>query len=207
MRRGRVLWGLAFLLVFTPPPCSSAIQAGAREAGPDRALAGKLLVAQPQLLDPNFRETVVFMARHDQTGAFGLVVNRFIGSMELAKLIEAMGGDTEGTAGEVRIHYGGPVQRERGFVLHSRGGRTPSIEVNEQYGVTMGVEVLEALARGEGPKHALVTSGYAGWGAGQLERELARGDWVVAPADPDILCDEAYDTKWRRAFESRYLQT
>jgi putative transcriptional regulator len=207
MRRGRVLWGLAFLLALAPAPLGSAIQLAAGEAVPERSLAGKLLVAQPHLLDPNFRETVVFMVSHDPSGAFGLVVNRLIGSMDLAELIEAMGGDAEGASGQVRIHYGGPVQRERGFVLHSRDGRTPSIEVNEEYGVTVGVELLEALARGQGPKHSLIASGYAGWGSGQLERELARGDWVVAPADPDIVFDDAYDSKWRRALDSRYLQT
>ena len=136
----------------------------------------------------------------------GVVVNRKVGSTSFAALIEGMGGDAEGIEGKVLLHYGGPVNGNRGFVLHSADYSTPrSIHVNEQYGVTASAEILEAMARGSGPKRALLVMGYAGWAPGQLESELKRGGWVVAPPSGGILFDDNYSTKWERAFASRYI--
>lgn len=172
------------------------------------SLAGKLLVAKPELLDPNFRRTVIFMVRHDATGALGLVVNRVAGSTEYSALLEDLGVEPEGVEGTVSIHYGGPVGPKRAFVLHSSEYSVPSsIHVNDRYAVTMNAEILKAMARGKGPKRALFAVGYAGWSAGQLEGELARGGWVVAPADREIVFGDDYPTKWKRAFESRFLSS
>lgn len=165
-------------------------------------------MAQPHLRDPNFHAAVVFLVRHDESGAFGLIVNRPMGSQRLNVLLEAMGGDPEGTTGEITIHLGGPVQTSQGFVLHSReGGREPMIAVNDRYGVTASVDLLQAIGKGDGPKHAMLALGYAGWGAGQLESEIGRGDWAIAPADDVILFGEEHEAKWRRAFDSRYVET
>jgi putative transcriptional regulator len=171
-------------------------------------LTGKLLVAHPDMGDPRFRRTVVFMARHDENGAFGLVVNRFLGRAKLARILEEMGADPEDIEGEIRIHYGGPVEPKRGAVLHSTDYEPhPLIVVNKKYAVTMSAEILKAMARGEGPERSLLVLGYAGWAKGQLEGELKKGGWVVAPADEGILFDEDYETKWERAFASRYIST
>jgi putative transcriptional regulator len=197
----------ALLLALTLPPWNATQARSPAATEPGRELlTGKLLVAGPGLGDPHFRRTVVFMVRHDRDGAMGLVVNRKVRSTSFASLIEGMGGDAEGIEGEVLLHYGGPVKGNRGFVLHSADYSTPhSIHVNEQYGVTASIEVLQAMARGSGPKRALLVMGYAGWRPGQLESELKRGDWVVAPPSGGILFDDQYSTKWERAFASRYI--
>jgi putative transcriptional regulator len=205
--RRRRLAAVLLLLTLGLPRCDAteARPLAATESGRE-FLTGKLLVAGPELGDPHFSRTVVFMVRHDRDGAMGLVVNRKVGSTSFAALIEGMGGDTEGIEGEIALHYGGPVQGKRGFVLHSPDYATPrSIQVNEQYGVTATVEILEDMARGSGPKHARLVMGYAGWAAGQLESELERGGWVVAPPSKGILFDDGYSTKWERAFASRYI--
>jgi putative transcriptional regulator len=184
--------------------------AGERPAGAiprgEAYLTGKLLVAQPDLRDPNFRRTVIFMVKHDQNGAFGLVVNRVLGSVGFAHLLDEMGSDPEDVEGDVRVHYGGPVAPHRGFVLHSTDFEAPpEIAVNDRYGVTMSAELLKAMARGQGPERTRLIIGYAGWTGGQLEMELARGGWAVAPLDDGILFDDDYATKWERAFKSRYI--
>jgi putative transcriptional regulator len=171
-----------------------------------RSLTGKLLVARPELMDRNFRRTVVFMVKHDRNGALGLIVNRVLGSAPFAALLEDMGSDPEEIEGKVQVHFGGPVDPHRAFVLHSTDYRTaPLIPVDDKYGVTMNAEILKAMAGGDGPKHALLTLGYAGWAKGQLERELAQGGWVVAPPSEGILFDDDYTTKWERAFASRLI--
>jgi putative transcriptional regulator len=199
----------AFLLLALGLPLAEATgvvpDAGAL---PREFLTGKLLVAHPDMGNLNFRRTVVFMAQHDENGAFGLVVNRFLGRAKLARILEEMGADPEDVEGEIRVHYGGPVQPERGAVLHSTDyGLQPLIAVNKKYAVTTSAEILKAMARGEGPERSLLVLGYAGWGKGQLEREIEKGGWVVAPADEGILFDEDYETKWERAFASRYIST
>jgi putative transcriptional regulator len=169
-------------------------------------LSATLLVAHPDMTDPRFRRTVIFMVSHDENDAFGLVVNRVVGRVEFVALLEDMGSDPEGIEGDVQVHSGGPVQPHRATVLHSTDFATPSgTVVNDRYGVTINAEILEAMASGKVPKHTLLTMGYAGWAKGELERELERGGWVVAPADEAIVFDDDDETKWERAFESRYL--
>ncbi len=172
----------------------------------DRFLTGKLLVAKPSMPDPRFRDTVIFMVRHDGDGALGLVVNRPLGRVKFAELIAAMGVDAAGVDGEVAIFYGGPVEPKRGFVLHSLDRpATPSIPVNERYGVSMSPDFLRAMASGTGPARSILAVGYAGWGKGQLEAELTRKDWVIAPPTDAILFDTDFKSKWKRAFDSRFI--
>ncbi len=205
----RTLAAVALLVGLAAPRGSqTAIPSGPDEGPPGGLLVGQLLVARPHMLDPNFHRTVIFIVRHGPEGAFGIIVNRTLGTVKFASMVEALGSDPEGVKGEVPLHYGGPVEPKRGFILHSREeGTEPSIPVGSRYGVTMSAELLRAWARGEGPARALLATGHAGWGPGQLEGELARGDWAVAPPDDTILFDDAYDTKWRRAFNRRYVQT
>jgi putative transcriptional regulator len=146
------------------------------------------------------------MVRHDRDGAFGLIVNKVLRSTKYADLLKSMGADPEDVEGEIQIHFGGPVDPSRGFVLHSTDhAAAPMIPVNDRYGVTMSADLLKAIARGKGPKHALLAIGYAGWGKGQLEGEIERGGWAIGPANEEVLFDADYETKWKRALESRYI--
>ncbi len=157
--------------------------------------------------DPRFRDTVIFVARHDENGAFGLIVNRPLGQIDYATIIESLGVDPAGLEGDVAIFYGGPVDPKRGFILHSNDyPHPPLIPVNDRYSITMSTDLLLALANGFGPKRSILAIGYAGWGKGQLEQELDRRDWVVAPSDEQILFDTKFASKWKRAYNNRYIE-
>jgi putative transcriptional regulator len=172
--------------------------------GPARAvaegIAGRLLVAAADMPDPRFARSVIFVVRHDDNGAMGLVVNHAIGSSSVAKLLEGSGIDAGDGDGKVRIHYGGPVQPERGLVLH-----TPDFAIEGTVAITDGVSItanpriLRSIAAGKGPRQSLFALGYAGWAPGQLERELERKDWVVVPSDGKLVFDTDMGAKWRRA--------
>lgn len=204
--RTREIWIAAFLLAAIVVPLRAA-HTGDEKPAYDRFLTGKLLVAQPEMGDPRFRRTVIFMARHSAEGAFGLIVNRPLGEIDYATVLENMGADSKGIDGTLPIFLGGPVDPQRGFILHSNDyPHPPLIPVDDRYSVTMSTDILLAMAHGIGPRRSLLAIGYAGWGKGQLERELARKDWVVAPSDEKILFDEAFDTKWKRAYDRRFIE-
>jgi putative transcriptional regulator len=178
--------------------------------GPERdpastSVAGRLLVATPELQDPNFREAVVYMIHHDESGAMGLVVNRVLGSGPLDDLLERLGIDAEVEADvEVEVHYGGPVEAGRGFMLHTPDYRSEDTTVvSGLAALTVTPEILRDIAAGKGPRRSLFALGYAGWSPHQLEDELAVGAWVVVDADETLLFDHQNDTKWQRAFDRR----
>ena len=163
-------------------------------------LTGQLLVATPILPDPRFMRTVIYMVRHDEAGAMGLVVNRPMAEVPLARLLDQLGIESEGVTANIRLHYGGPVQRERGLVLHTGDYRGKSTEsIKDGVALTWEPEIFRAIAAGAGPRRSLVVLGYSGWGAGQLESEMRAGHWVAVPADQDLLFDDDYDGKWTRA--------
>ena len=183
-----------------------AVQAGSSKSAEGEFLTGKLLVAKPSMADPRFRETVIFMARHDKSGAFGLIVNRPLGEVEYATVVKNMGADPTGIEGNIAIFYGGPVDPKRGFILHSNDyPHPPMIPVNDRYSITTTTDIVLALANGFGPKKSILAIGYAGWTEGQLERELERNDWVIAPSDEKILFDRKFETKWKRAYDRRFI--
>ena len=171
------------------------------QAADGGSLAGQFLVATPELQDPNFYHTVVFMVRHDETGAMGLVINRVIARGPFEKLLEAMGiEDASNGPPEIRVYSGGPVQPDRGFVLHSRDYRSEdTVGVDDHVAMTPSLDVLEDVAAGKGPRESLVAFGYAGWAAGQLESEIAGGSWAIVPADGRLLFDNDNASKWQRA--------
>ncbi len=179
---------------------------GARAAdapGSGRHLGGQLLVAAPKLTDPNFSETVIVMIDHNAGGAMGLVVNRSMGEGNLKALLEGFGIESEEASGTVRLHSGGPVERDRGFILHSTDYTGPSTKaINDEIAVSSGRDILSAIGAGEGPREARFILGYAGWGAGQLESEMAREDWLTAPADPSLVFSEDLDAIWQGAIDS-----
>ena len=193
MTRLRII--LLGVLAATLLPAMAAV---AGEAGP--YLEGRLLVATPKLGDPRFQETVIYMVHHNRNGALGLVVNRSLGSGPMDKLLEGFGLDTEGTEGSIRIHYGGPVSPGTGFVLHSPDYHGPgTTRVPDGLAMTTQLNVLKAMAEGKGPRQSLFVLGYAGWGPGQLEGELARDDWLTAPADDNLIFSDDPDGVWDKA--------
>ena len=194
--------GVALVLAFG----AGIVPLQAGPSGEFRSLTGQLLVAKPSMADPRFRQTVIFMARHDDSGAFGLVVNRTLGPLSFAELLTNMKADPDGVEGNIMVHFGGPVEPRRGFILHSADyTKSPLFAVNESYVVTFNSDIIRAIASGHGPARSILAIGYAGWGAGQLERELERKDWVVAPASDALMFGPDHKNKWKRAYDGRYL--
>jgi putative transcriptional regulator len=146
------------------------------------------LIAMPKMLDPNFVGTLTYICDHGDQGALGVVVNRPI-ELNLESLFSQIGLDLiDESLKQEPVYYGGPVQVERGFVLHRPVGAWGStLSVNDRVGLTTSKDILEATARKEGPAEILVTLGYAGWGPGQLEDEIKQNAWLTVPADPQVI--------------------
>lgn len=165
-------------------------------------LARKLLLAMPGLGDPRFHRAVIFICTHDETGAMGLVINHehdeagfpaLLGQLGLPERLAAK-------APALYVMKGGPVDPERGFLLHSPDfSRKETIALGEDYAITGTIEALKALAEGKGPEKALFILGYAGWTPGQLEEEIRRNSWLVAEPSPAVVFDGHHDSKWDRA--------
>ncbi len=209
MRKALVGLGWAAVFVLLAAMASPALaQSGKPAAGP--YLAGQFLVATPELPDPRFQRTVVYMVEHNKDGALGLIVNRVYGSGPLGTLLEGLGleaGELGDGGEEVRLHYGGPVEPSRAFVLHSADFKSPkTLVVSDGISMTAERGVFEAIASGTGPEKALVALGYAGWSPGQLEAEIERGDWLSAPADEAVIFDADIDSKWQRATDGAGLR-
>ncbi len=187
--------------------CSAAAVAGApvreRETGERTArggLAGQLLVARADMTDPRFARAVIYLVSHDSRGAMGLVVNRPVVEVPLARVLQELGLDTTGVAGNVRVHYGGPVERARGFVLHTADYAGPgTLRVDGAIALSWEPDIFRAIAAGRGPVRRLFALGYAGWGPGQLEAEINAGAWVTVPADEALVFDDDSAGKWERA--------
>lgn len=163
-------------------------------------LANQLLVALPSLADPNFARTVSLLCQHDADGAMGVVVNRR-SDYSLGEIFSQMGIACDDAAMcATPVLAGGPVHPERGFVIHDgAGGWDSSLGIAEGLYVTTSRDVLEAMARRDGPARALVALGCAGWGAGQLDAELAENSWLTVPADNEILFALPLDARWQAA--------
>ncbi len=164
-------------------------------------LSNHFLVAMPNMADPNFGGSVVLIAEHTDKGALGLVVNRPM-ELNLKMLFERIDLSLENpTLEDSPVFYGGPVQTDRGFVLHSPIGTWgTTVSVGDDIGLTSSKDVLEAVARAEGPARMLVTLGYSGWGPGQLEDEIARNAWLTVPADAGVVFDTPIEERLTRAF-------
>lgn len=170
------------------------------KASPVTSLTDQLLIAMPAMTDPNFAHTVTYICEHGADGALGIVVNRPL-ELTLGAVLAQLGlaADDADLAGRI-VYFGGPVLPERGFVLHDSGSSFDStLRVNERFSVTTSRDVLVAMAEGRGPARALVALGYAGWGAGQLESELADNAWLSVPADPRLVWDTPIERRWDAA--------
>ncbi|MDD5329405.1 MAG: YqgE/AlgH family protein [Sulfuricella sp.] len=159
-------------------------------------LTDHFLIAMPAMADPHFAKSLTYICEHSDQGALGVVVNRPI-EMTLKTLFGQIGIELEADArAQDSIYFGGPVQMDRGFVLHQPAGEWQStLAVNERVALTTSKDVLEAVGRGAGPHQFLVTLGYAGWEAGQLEQELAQNAWLTVPASPRIIFDLPWDER------------
>jgi putative transcriptional regulator len=168
------------------------------------SLAGQLLIAAPAIGDPRFAHTVILMVRHDKEGALGIVINRPVGERSIAALLEATGHDDADVAGMVRIFAGGPVQPELGFVLHSAEyRRAETVDVDGRVAMTASRQVLLDIGHNQGPEKSLFALGYAGWGPGQLEDELAHRNWFTTPEEPKLVFDDDRDNLWEDAMARR----
>jgi putative transcriptional regulator len=182
----------------------SAALPGAVVAPDDQTLAGQFLVATPEMGDPRFAETVILLVRHDKTGALGIVINRPVEERPLASLMEELGQKDPDAQGTVRIFAGGPVESSIGFVIHSAEyRRAQTMAVDEHVSVTSSPQVLHDMGHGAGPAKALVAFGYAGWGPGQLENEMAQRSWFTEPEDPKLLFDTDPSIVWKEALSRR----
>ena len=163
-------------------------------------LTHQFLIAMPTMGDPNFDHTVTYICEHNDDGALGLVVNRPTG-MQLSEIFRQMSLDaSDETVADAPVLQGGPVQQERGFVIHDQGGDWgSSLEVSDGIHVTTSRDILEAMAEGEGPNNPLVVVGYASRGAAPLDTENADNPWLTVPASKEILFDIPYGDRWRAA--------
>ncbi|HVY12792.1 MAG TPA: YqgE/AlgH family protein [Alphaproteobacteria bacterium] len=166
------------------------------------SLTGQLLIAMPTMPDPRFAHSVVYMCTHNETGAMGLIVNRLYGAIDARALFEQLSIPLDPAAQQLRVHYGGPVESGRGFILHSDDYiQDTSMRIDGDVAMTATLDILQAIGQGRGPQKAMLVLGYAGWGAGQLDTEIQAGGWLNAPADTGLLFDEDVDTKWERSIQ------
>lgn len=167
-------------------------------------LDGKLLIAMPAMGDPRFENAVILMCSYSDKGAMGLILNKPSADIRMSDVLDQLEITPGSEAAEMTVHYGGPVETGRGFVLHS-GDYTSSLNtlvVSDRFGMTATLDILEEIARGEGPTHALMMLGYAGWGPGQLEGELAQNEWLTADAPETLVFQVPASQKWAAALES-----
>ncbi|UKJ72352.1 YqgE/AlgH family protein [Azospirillum brasilense] len=163
-------------------------------------LTGQLLIAMPGMTDPRFQRTVIYMCAHNDDGAMGLVVNRLFGSVTFEDLLEQLEIEIQEPIANMPVHYGGPVESGRGFVLHSTDYvRDGTLVVDDEVALTATIDILRAISEDRGPRRNLLLLGYAGWGPGQLDAEIQANGWLNVPCDESLLFDPELDTKWERS--------
>ena len=163
-------------------------------------LTGQLLVAMPNMPDIRFSRSVIYMCSHGPNGAMGLVINRLFGDANFSLLLDQLNISSSPITPDLPVHFGGPVEIGRGFLLHSSDYRREGTTViDDNVSLSATVEILQTIADGGGPEKVLMALGYTGWGAGQLDEEMKANGWLTAPADDDILFGTDLDSKWSRA--------
>lgn len=163
-------------------------------------LTGQLLVAMPAMTDPRFQRAVIYMCLHNAEGAMGLVINRLVDSLTFDELLEQLDLGRSDAHEEIRVHFGGPVESGRGFVLHSTDyQQDATVDMENGIGLTATIDILRDMARGSGPRAQLLALGYAGWGPGQLDSEIQENAWLHVPAEPSLVFNDRLDEKWDQA--------
>lgn len=166
-------------------------------------LTNHFLIAMPGMTDPFFAKTVTYLCQHNEEGALGIIINR-PSELTLADIMEQMEIEVlEPAIGQIPVYFGGPVQPERGFVLHEATGHawSSTLKVSDSLSLTTSRDILEAIGHGEGPHNVLIALGYAGWSKGQLEKEIVENAWLNAPADQSILFQRTAASRWKAAAE------
>ena len=167
-----------------------------------QSLAGQLLVAMPQMTDPRFERSVVYLCAHsEEAGAMGLVINKLLASLTMDELFAHLKLEPSRLNRPRPVHFGGPVDPGRGFVLHSTDYREDATLTVGEFAVTATLDILRAIGNGEGPRHSLLALGYAGWAPGQLDAEIQANGWLSVEADSELLFGGELDAKWERALK------
>ena len=163
-----------------------------------RFLDGQVLIAMPAMQDPRFARSIIYLCAHSAEGAMGLIVNKRAEDLVWRDLFKRLGIPIGSINAPRPVHYGGPVEIGRGFVLHSSDyhAEEATMKIDGAVSMTATLDVLQAMGSGHGPERAIVALGYAGWGAGQLEAELQMNGWLLCDADEDLLFGENDDAKW-----------
>jgi putative transcriptional regulator len=165
-------------------------------------LSGQFLLAMPGIGDPRFDKAVIAMCVHDENGALGIGLGRVIPRLGFHQLLKQLD-IAPGEAPNAPIHHGGPVQPERGFILHSLDwGGADSVQVGDRWVLSATLDILKAIAGGKGPGRWVAALGYAGWGPGQLENEMGRHGWFVTPGEDELLYGSDVNSRWADAFRS-----
>ena len=169
-----------------------------------QSLEGKLLIAMPGMEDPRFDKSVVFLCAHSDEGALGLVINKPTPELQFKSLLTQLEIDVTPPSRDIRVHFGGPVENGRGFVLHSGDYRSneATLRVNDAFGMTATLDILEEIANGDGPSSALLALGYAGWAPGQLESEILQNGWLTCDAVPELVFGAQDESKWTAALST-----
>ena len=164
---------------------------------------GQMLLAMPAMTDPRFERAVIYMCAHTDEGEMGLVVNKTLDSIDFRELLGQLDIPAGDSVRDMTVHFGGPVENQRGFVLHSGEYRhDETLMISDQVGLTATLDILRALARGDGPEKSILALGYAGWGPGQLESEFHDNAWLSVPYDDALIFEVEAADKWERAFNS-----
>lgn len=172
-----------------------------RRNGTQDFLGGQLLVAMPTMNDQRFERSVIFLCSHSENGAMGLIVNRPATNITFPELLTQLSIERTRKDAEIPVNMGGPVEPGRGFVLHSSDdfASDSTLRVTPEVSLTATIDVLRAIAAGNGPRQAMLALGYSGWGPGQLESEILANGWLHCPADEVLLYGTDLETKWTRA--------
>jgi len=164
------------------------------------SLTGGLLMAMPTMSDPRFARSVIYVCAHGEDGAMGLVVNKLVDKIGFADLLDQVGIASENARQDIQVHFGGPVETSRGFVLHTRDyEQDGTMTVTAEMALTATVNILRDIAAHTGPRRHLLALGYAGWGPGQLEQEIQANGWLHVDADERLIFDGEIDDKWAAA--------
>lgn len=167
-----------------------------------RFLTGQVLLAMPGMSDPRFDHAVIALCAHDERGALGIGIGHELEGIGFHRLMEQLG-LAPGAAPDVPVHYGGPVEPARGFVLHSTDwAGEGTLYAADRWCLTSTQDVLKAIAAGQGPSQWVVALGYAGWGEGQLDAEMLSHGWHVVPAEDDLIFNAPAEERWSRAFHA-----
>ena len=184
-----------------------AVAEGPAAAPPRRSLTGRVLVATEAIRDPRFARAVIYLVRHSEQGALGLVINVPMGAVPFERALRPLGLEAPPGSGDLQIYYGGPVDERHGFVLHTPDWKGDGTTVVDgRFALTEDPKILQSMAGGTGPRRALFVLGYAGWAPGQLDAELTTGAWGIAAADERLVFEMDPAQKWIEAMARRILE-